>query len=88
MADRRIEDLEESISNLRQIAASWQGRVEGMARAMTRDGITKMAHECALEIEDTFVRGGMSRDQRLLNIEKAIRRRISIASCGESYWQD
>jgi hypothetical protein len=88
MADRRIEELEESLSNVRQLAATWQGRVERIAHAMTRDGIIKMAHECALEIEDAFARGGMSREQRLLNIEKAIRRRISIASCGESYWQD
>jgi hypothetical protein len=88
LADKRIEELEESLSNVRQLAANWQSRTEHIARAMTRDGICKMAHECALEIEDTFVRGGMSREQRLLNIEKAIRRRISIASCGESYWQD
>lgn len=88
MADPRIQELQESLCNIRQVAANWQNRTEQIARAMTRDGITKMAHECALEIEDVFVRGGMSRDQRLMNIEKAIRRCISLASCGESYWQD
>lgn len=80
MADRRVEELEESIANLRQVANNWQLRLERVARAMTREGVVDMARECALEIEDVFARGGTSRDQRLLNIEKAIRRRISTAS--------
>lgn len=87
MADR-IQELEESLANAHQRAANWQSRCEAIAKAMTREGIIKMAHECALGIEDLFAVGGMSRDRRLLNVESRIRRVISIASCGEAYWQD
>lgn len=88
MADTRIQELEEALCNARQNASTWQGRVEAIGRALTRDGIIKMARECALEIEDIYAVGGRLREGRLLAIEKAIRRRISIASSGESYWQD
>ena len=87
-SDDYVQQLQELLCNAQQNASTWKGRVEQIARAMTRDGITKMAHDYALQIEDLFVRGGMSRDQRLLNIEKTFRRAISIASSGESYWND
>lgn len=89
MTDKEIEELQQAVSDARQNASIWQGRCERIAVAMTRDGIIEMAHECAREIENIFVAGHWgSRDNRLLAIEKAIRRRISIASNGESYWQD
>jgi hypothetical protein len=82
------DDRSEALANANQRATHWQCRCERIATAMTREGIIKMAHECALVIEDDFCRGSMSRDQRLLTLEKRIRRVISIASCGEAYWQD
>jgi hypothetical protein len=73
--DKRIEDLEETISNLQQQRGQALGQVERMAVALTRDGQTKMAEAAANEVEEIFAMGGMSRAQRFANITKIIRRR-------------
>lgn len=86
--DQTISDLQESLACARQNEQTARARIERIAIAMTREGCTKMAHEAALQIEDTFARGGMSRDQRLLNVQKAIQRVIMVATQGEKYWQD
>lgn len=86
--DKRIEDLEETISILQQQRAQAQGLVERMAIALTRDGQTKMAEAAANEIEEVFAVGGMSRAQRFANITNIVRRQITYAVAGEKYWRD
>lgn len=46
-----IDDLEESIANLRQIASTATGRMERMAIALGREGQTKMAETAAKDTE-------------------------------------
>jgi hypothetical protein len=85
---QNIERLQESLANAHQIAANWQNRCEAIAKAMTREGIIKTAHDCALQVENLFAVGGFSRSDRLEQIERIFRRAISVASCGEAYWRD
>jgi len=81
-------DSDEAESNLRQNLATAQRKIELMTIARTPEGMLKMADEAARQIEDLFAVGGMSRDQRLLNITHAIRRQIAIAVQGETIWSD
>ena len=78
----------EAWSNLQQAFATIQGKVERMKIARTPEGMLKMADEAARQIEDVYARGGLSRDQRLLNITTLIRRKIAIACDGEAIWSD
>jgi hypothetical protein len=84
---QRDNDAEER-SNLNQLLAEAQSKVERMTIARTPEGMMKMAEEAANQIEETFAVGGMSRAQRFLNITKTIRRQIAIACGGEALWTD
>lgn len=74
--------------DLRQNLSEAQGKVAKMTIARTPEGMTKMAEEAANQIEETFAVGGMTRAQRFLNIQAAIRRQIAIAVSGEKLWSD
>ena len=86
--DKQIDDLTETICNLRQQLGQARSQIEKMAVALTRDGQTKMAEIAANEIEEVFAMGGMSRAQRFNNISNIIRRQITFAIAGDKYWQD
>ena len=79
---------DEAWSNLQQVLATAQSKIERMTIARTPEGMMKMAEEAANQIEETFAVGGMTRSQRFLNITKTIRRQIAIAVQGEAIWSD
>jgi hypothetical protein len=87
-SDAYVYELEESVTNLRQVINEAEGKVQKMTIARTPEGMMKMAEEAANQIEETFAVGGMSRAQRFLNITKTIRRQIAIACGGEALWTD
>jgi len=76
------------LSALRQLVATAEAKVSRMTIARTKEGLGKLADEAAREIENTFARGGMDRDQRLLNITKTIRRQLATLCQGEAFWDD
>lgn len=80
------DDRDEAESNLRQNLATARRKIELMTIARTAVGMGQMAGEAARQIEDLFAVGGMSRDQRLLNVTNAIRRQLAIACTGEAPW--
>jgi hypothetical protein len=77
---------EESLGCWIQKAQTAEHRMSVMELHRSPDDLNKIVLGLAEEIENVFVRGGMSRQQRLNQVSAIVRRGIERALLGEKGW--